>query len=389
MAESQKCEQPATTLCTATIKAEPDVTPPPSPPAYIRDPDYYYHDGSCVFLVQNHLFRIHRSQLERYSEIFKDMFKLPQPGENPPKDGTSDENPVVVHDTVAEFQAMCWAIYAKPIVIVRQMDPETTDILRLVDVVSMAHKYDMPDVRSWAFDALNKAVGGGKLFVRLRSWQNVQKLLDFAHKCGQVELETRIQNIWCKAIEQNPKTVMHLNYGLDAGEQCNIRAFQGLLYYTYLRATGKFAIANPATTSINNVASFIAEDPPAELGKARSHRLHRGFSSLTLLRNQLDTPPALFPNPQCNVHATVCQPSWEIWWKEFLGEAQKGGKRIRDPGELFLDLQQWAMRKPFRDVTRHYQPQQQVPCHAQIKAQVCAMKKQFDDTLPSHFIDES
>lgn len=49
------------------------------------------------------------------------MFSLPQPREEynsvgtsiPRNDGSSDDNPIICHDTLNSFRALCWALYAR------------------------------------------------------------------------------------------------------------------------------------------------------------------------------------------------------------------------------------------------------------------------------------
>lgn len=45
----------------------------------IRSTEFWFDDGSVVLHVESTQFRVHRSILSSYSEVFRDMFAIPQP----------------------------------------------------------------------------------------------------------------------------------------------------------------------------------------------------------------------------------------------------------------------------------------------------------------------
>ncbi|KAJ3562922.1 hypothetical protein NP233_g9272 [Leucocoprinus birnbaumii] len=307
------------------------------------------------------------------------MFTLPPPTDGDAQitaEGTCDENPVVCHDTVEEFRALCWAIYAQPTEIVAQLDHETANVPRMILVLAMAHKYELGNMQEWVFDALQRIADVGNLLPCCKSWSNVQKLLN-----------------WLLNIKGRDKTRQLSAFisALEIAEQCgsDLRTFHGQAYYSHLKATGKFDLSprnDSASTGIGSIFSFVADEPPPDLGESRRLRLYHGFWSLTQLRHRLDTAPPLDDNTQCNEHVTICQAGWTKWWKDFLYAVQKK-KRIGDPGTLLLELQKRILVEPICSSPAAGEGSvAQVPCQAQIKTQVCAMKKQFDDTLADHFM---
>lgn len=44
-----------------------------------RSTEFWFDDGSVVLHVETTQFRVHRSILSSYSEVFRDMFAVPQP----------------------------------------------------------------------------------------------------------------------------------------------------------------------------------------------------------------------------------------------------------------------------------------------------------------------
>ncbi|KAA1466746.1 hypothetical protein DENSPDRAFT_811994 [Dentipellis sp. KUC8613] len=56
------------------IKSEPDTAPQICS-------EYWFTDGNIVLVAGSSLFKVHRGQLERHSEVFRDLFSIPQPKE--------------------------------------------------------------------------------------------------------------------------------------------------------------------------------------------------------------------------------------------------------------------------------------------------------------------
>ncbi|KAF8186800.1 hypothetical protein BJ912DRAFT_970842 [Pholiota molesta] len=49
--------------------------------------DFWFHDGNIVIIAGSAAFKVHRGQLERRSEVFSDLFSIPQPKEQELIDG--------------------------------------------------------------------------------------------------------------------------------------------------------------------------------------------------------------------------------------------------------------------------------------------------------------
>ena len=50
-----------------------------SPLITFKTTDFWFADGNIVLLAEDVGFKVHQGQLVRHSEIFNDMFSLPQP----------------------------------------------------------------------------------------------------------------------------------------------------------------------------------------------------------------------------------------------------------------------------------------------------------------------
>lgn len=91
----------------------------------MRHPDFWFNDGSVVLVVQNTMFRVHKTFLSRNSPVFRDMFSLPQPpssmaplGSDSPQVKMIDEIegcPVVrLHDSSDDVSNFLYALYDGP-----------------------------------------------------------------------------------------------------------------------------------------------------------------------------------------------------------------------------------------------------------------------------------
>lgn len=78
------------------------------------------HDGSVVLSVENTLFRVHQTILVNHSQVFADLFSLPQPNSSEGGDEVIEGCRVVVlsDDSAADFEHLLGAIYHPSCVII-------------------------------------------------------------------------------------------------------------------------------------------------------------------------------------------------------------------------------------------------------------------------------
>ena len=70
--------------------------------------DFWFADGNIVLIAGKSGFKVHRGQLERHSEVFRDLFSIPQP----PAQTLIEGCPwVELHDHPAEVACLLTALY--------------------------------------------------------------------------------------------------------------------------------------------------------------------------------------------------------------------------------------------------------------------------------------
>ncbi|KAF5368280.1 hypothetical protein D9615_010376 [Tricholomella constricta] len=82
--------------------------------AATKSTDFWLHDGSIVLAAENTLFRVHQTILINHSEIFADLFSLPQPADLGGEDGAERIDGcrmVELHDSASDFEDLLRAIY--------------------------------------------------------------------------------------------------------------------------------------------------------------------------------------------------------------------------------------------------------------------------------------
>ncbi|KDQ12238.1 hypothetical protein BOTBODRAFT_67452 [Botryobasidium botryosum FD-172 SS1] len=127
--------------------------------AAVRDPKYYFADGSVIIRVEDRLFKIHKSRLSTNSSIFETLFTLPESTASGSggREGQSDENPVILEgESSIAFRSLVWALYATPPEIARiQHSSDMGHIETVADVARLAHKYDLNEYESWGTECLS------------------------------------------------------------------------------------------------------------------------------------------------------------------------------------------------------------------------------------------
>ncbi|KAL0579204.1 hypothetical protein V5O48_002827 [Marasmius crinis-equi] len=133
------------------VPPAPSYPVPTQPSVPIRDPKYYIDEEMAIFLVDMHLFRIHRHILRRESVVFDSMFECPPPAEG--REGQSDDNPIVLQGvTRAEFLALMDYFY-KGSFFKSESDNKTTRE-EYIDLLSIATRFECIEARQKAVQGI-------------------------------------------------------------------------------------------------------------------------------------------------------------------------------------------------------------------------------------------
>ncbi|KAJ6497452.1 hypothetical protein C8R45DRAFT_127696 [Mycena sanguinolenta] len=116
---------------------------------FSEHPRFFFADGTVIFLVEKHLYRVHRYFFERDSAIFASMFSLPSvAGERP--EGEVVENPIVLEGVNAvDFDRFLSVLYP--------LDFATRDIVSTEEwtsVLSLASRWEFNSLRELAMQHL-------------------------------------------------------------------------------------------------------------------------------------------------------------------------------------------------------------------------------------------
>ncbi|KAG6871982.1 hypothetical protein C0995_014257 [Termitomyces sp. Mi166 len=112
-----------------------------------RSAEFWLHDGSIVLSVENTLFRVHQTILVNHSQVFADLFSLPQPAEG---DETIEGCRVVVlaDDSAADFEDLLGAIYHPSHFDDLPEDADLDELLEFVGgILRLSTKYIIPALR--------------------------------------------------------------------------------------------------------------------------------------------------------------------------------------------------------------------------------------------------
>ncbi|KAK6969122.1 BTB domain-containing protein [Favolaschia claudopus] len=149
---------------TSRSSADPETVPEPVPaaPQATRDEVYYFEDGDLVLRAGTTLFRVHKFLMSRDSSMFKDIFVIPAGSESAASaaDGSKDDTPLAVSDSVESFRALLWVLYALPPELQAYLssDKNAVDLDRLLLVAEITNKYHFTSIEEWSLQVIRAVV---------------------------------------------------------------------------------------------------------------------------------------------------------------------------------------------------------------------------------------
>ncbi|KAI0247455.1 hypothetical protein BJV78DRAFT_1276894 [Lactifluus subvellereus] len=299
----------------------------------VHDEDYYLSDGSCIILVENTLFNVHRTTLSKDSSSFSSMFSLPQ-GDKP-AEGQSDDNPVVlVGDTVSQFRNFLWALYALPHELL-QVHSNLANLTRLIDIASISNKYSFKSLETWALDVIVDTVtrrsspspqfplaglchgpaSPAQTYThpaQLTNYEQIIALVRLAQMCQHERLLNTMVESLRKHMSSSPQNAY---IAMTLADELDLRVLRGAAYLEVMQK----AVVVVRRPGPGPVEGEIDANGRLVVSATQQMRLLSGYYRLTMAWEQLRTVPPNFDHaPSCGVnwHQSGCMQSWQEFWRE-------------------------------------------------------------------------
>ncbi|KAI0287270.1 hypothetical protein BC826DRAFT_917428 [Russula brevipes] len=298
-----------------------------------RDEDYYLSDGSCIILVQNTLFNVHRTTLSKDSSSFSSMFSLPQ-GDNP-AEGQSDDNPVIlVGDTASQFRNFLWALYALPHELL-QVHSNIGHLTRLIDIASISNKYSFKSLETWALDVIVDTItrrgpssppfplaglshapaSPAQTYLLPAQFTNNEQIVALV-RLAQMCQHERLLNTMVESLRRHMGSSPQNAYmAMTLADELDLRVLRGAAYLEVMQK----AVVVVRRAGTGPVEGEIDADGRLVVSAAQQMRLLSGYYRLTMAWEQLRTVPPNFDHaPSCGVnwHQSGCMQSWQEFWRE-------------------------------------------------------------------------
>ncbi|KAH9053956.1 hypothetical protein EDB83DRAFT_2393068 [Lactarius deliciosus] len=311
--------------------------PPIHHPEIVRDEDYYLSDGSCIILVENTLFNVHRTTLSKDSSSFGSMFSLPR-GDKP-VEGQSDDNPVVLGgDTVSQFRNFLWALYALPHELL-QVHSSVSNLTRLIDIASISNKYSFRSLETWALDVIVDTVtrkGSPSspfplalvslgttpptplptytvaLQSQVTNNEQIVALVRLAQMCQHERLLNTMVESLRKLMSSSPQNAY---MAMTLADELDLRVLRGAAYLEVMQRAVVIVRrpgSGPNEGEIDSDGRLVVSVP-------QKMRLLSGYHRLTMAWEELRKMPPNFDHAQsCGVnwHKSGCVQSWQEFWRE-------------------------------------------------------------------------
>ncbi|KAF8651937.1 hypothetical protein AX16_004581 [Volvariella volvacea WC 439] len=248
--------------------------------------------------------------------MFTTMFGLPSPDDSS-RQGTSNQNPIILQDDAEEFRALCWALYALPPEVGSQYDIRKANIPRLISLAQISRKYQLEGIERWCLDLLTTHINPQTPLELLDNCtaEALSKLLELSILTDLKGLEESIKGKWLNRIREGQLDISH---ALTVAERLNLREFQGLLYYAQL-----VAISGPLLPPTAGFLDIQSKITPLSLSSDQKIKLCMGAWSLTLMwARALDSIYQIKPEYRHNAN---CLMSWALICPRLLNRPVVGG----------------------------------------------------------------
>ncbi|KAF7345824.1 BTB domain-containing protein [Mycena venus] len=292
---------------TNTAASSMEVEVPVEPPT--RDASYYFDDGDLIILAGNTLFRVHKFLLSRDSSMFKDMFIIPGGSSATERtDGSSDETPLLVSDTVDAFRALLWVLYALPPDLQAYLanDKTAVDLNRIVSVAETTNKYHFTSLEAWSMQVIKSVVP--KLKFTEATSTLLARIMTLAERCADSELSDTVLAAWEGLLRSGVNPAQLINVLERQGHA----SFIPLTYHAQLSTMKLVHTGDPGSRTVTLTGCEGLSDKHISKLLFARWSLEKEFLRLSI------NPPHLVRSADCTMsnHSGICARDWEKIWHE-------------------------------------------------------------------------
>lgn len=123
----------------------------PTPKSVVRHPEFFFEDVLVAIQIEGTLFNVHKYQLAK-SEVFSDMFQVPNPEANTPE-GSSPDNPIIINGVAAsDFASLLRVLYAGQF----SSNQPIPDAPLIVPAFRLANMFNFSELRAFLLSLAEK-----------------------------------------------------------------------------------------------------------------------------------------------------------------------------------------------------------------------------------------
>lgn len=239
-------------------------------------------------------------------------------GAAPTREGTDDENPVVLQgDTVDEFRALLWSLYslcvlrvelrapstdfafARPSEILLAMCVEAKDV-KFIHLARISHKYQFKSTESWALQVLTSYyTTTGSVLPDIGT---LVQLTELAVLCDSSDLLNTVVAKWKRLVGEGKA----LSKTIAIAERLNLRSVLGLAYHAMM------------------LKGRDEWDTDPNLSRSQRIRLLSGHYTLSQMCAELPLTPPRFKHAMSCRHKPQCKTGWAELWKAIVTTKEGG-----------------------------------------------------------------
>jgi hypothetical protein len=221
-------------------------------------------------------------------------------------EGQTDDNPIRLQgDTVEEFRALLWSLYAlcvlhtsplcpinimsRPAEIIVAMTVKANEP-RLIHLTRIAHKYQFRSTETWALQSLTTYYSKSSASPPI---QITIQLTELAVLCDCSDLLNATISKWKRCLGEGEA----ISSAIVIAERLNLKNLLGLAYHTMMLKGREVWDSDPHLTRLHRI------------------RLLSGHYTLSRMGSELaSTPPRLRHDNTCH-RRNACRASWASLWK--------------------------------------------------------------------------